>query len=218
MNNLIQELKRRKVFRVAGMYALVAWIIMQIGEVTFPALLLPDWALTLVIVLLIIGFPIAILLSWAFDITPDGIQRDRTGETPTIAGASAAPRLALPLNVKQSRYRNLGFFILGIIAVAVTGWLSFPQMSLFGLQSSLEANSLAVMNFENLRDIEDKDRLGQILQELIITDLSEVESYKVFSSQRLFDLRNQLGHSNSRTIEPSVALEVARMAGAATLL
>ena len=219
MQNLIHELRRRKVFRVAGMYALVSWIIMQIGEVTFPALLLPDWALTLVIVLLIIGFPIAILLSWAFDITPSGIKRDavdsdKTAEMP----AQATPLLAGKSAPIQPKYFKMGMILLGIIGIAVIGWLTLPSLGLFGLQTSIESNSLAVLNFENLRDLDDKDRLGQILQELIITDLSESQSFKIISSQRLYDIQNQLGQSDSRSIDPSVALEVACRAGASTML
>ncbi len=217
MRHLIQELRRRKVFRVAGVYALVSWIIMQIGEVTFPALLLPQWALTLVIVLLIIGFPIAILLSWAFDITPTGIKRDRLGtsESELQAVSIPFPSQAIPI---RSKYRNIGLISAGIGVVIIISWLVLPQMGLFGLQTNIESNSLAVLNFENLRDIDDKDRLGQILQELIITDLAELKSFKVYSSQRLYDLQNQLGQSDSRSINPSVALEVARMAGAAIML
>jgi len=219
MQNLIHELRRRKVFRVAGMYALVSWIIMQIGEVTFPALLLPDWALTLVIVLLIIGFPIAILLSWAYDITSTGIKRDsveidRNTEAPAPVD-TLLPVKSVPI---QSKYLKMGMISLGIVGIAVIGWLALPSMGLFGLQTSAESNSLAVVNFENLRDVDDKDRLGQILQELIITDLSESQSFKIFSSQRLYDIQNQLGQSDSRSIDPSVALEVARRAGASTML
>ncbi len=217
MLKLIQELKRRKVFRVAGVYAVVAWIIMQIGEVTFPALLLPEWALTLVIVLLLIGFPIAILLSWAFDITPDGIKRDPQ-DLPVSKSVMPQAHDGVPIFTAPARYRKVGFTIGGLAALALIGWLLLPQMGLFGLQPDTEANSLAVLNFENLRDIADKERLGQIIQELIITDLSESQTFRVFSSQRLFDLQNQLGHSGSRSIDPSVALEVARMAGASTLL
>ena len=71
--SFIEELKRRKVFRVTSTYAVVAWVIMQIGEVVFPALRLPDWVLTSVVVILLIGFPIVAIVAWIFDRTPDGI-------------------------------------------------------------------------------------------------------------------------------------------------
>ena len=71
--SVFEELKRRKVFRVTSTYAVVAWVIMQIGEVVFPALRLPDWVLTSVVVILLIGFPIVAIVAWIFDKTPDGI-------------------------------------------------------------------------------------------------------------------------------------------------
>ena len=79
-------------------------------------------------------------------------------------------------------------------------------------------NSLAVISFENLSDTEDKTRLGQILQELIITDLSDIPILKILSSQRLVDIQKQLGLKDKRTIDPSMALEVANKAGASAML
>jgi len=68
------ELRRRKVFRVAGAYAIVGWLVIQIAANTFPALLLPPWTLTLVIVLTALGFPIALVIAWLFERTPSGIR------------------------------------------------------------------------------------------------------------------------------------------------
>ena len=72
---LMQELKRRRVFRVAGLYLLVSWVMAEVADVVFPALMLPDWTITFVILLLMMGFPVAMLLAWIFDIGPEGIQR-----------------------------------------------------------------------------------------------------------------------------------------------
>ncbi len=71
----IAELKRRRVFRVVGVYAVVAFVVLQVADVAFPALLLPAWATTLVVAILILGFPVAIVLAWAFDITAGGVKR-----------------------------------------------------------------------------------------------------------------------------------------------
>ncbi|MGZ8263617.1 MAG: response regulator [Burkholderiales bacterium] len=84
------ELRRRKVVKVAGVYAVVAWLVIQIAANTFPALHLPDWATTLVIVLMILGFPIAIVLSWAFDLTAAGSSPERS----TVAASSPPARPA----------------------------------------------------------------------------------------------------------------------------
>lgn len=68
-----QELKRRKVLRVVAMYAAIAFFLLEVVDIVVPALLLPPWAVTLVIILLVIGFPVAAVLSWIFDITHEGV-------------------------------------------------------------------------------------------------------------------------------------------------
>jgi tetratricopeptide (TPR) repeat protein/TolB-like protein len=75
MGPFLAELKRRRVYRVAVVYAAVAFVIWQAAEIAFPALRLPDWTLTLVVVLTLVGFPIALILAWAFDVTPEGVKR-----------------------------------------------------------------------------------------------------------------------------------------------
>ena len=73
--SLFAELKRRNVFRVAALYAVVAWVLIQIGEATFEPLGLPDGSQRLLIILLGLGFPVAVVLAWIFDLTPEGIVR-----------------------------------------------------------------------------------------------------------------------------------------------
>ena len=75
-SRFLGELHRRKVLRVAASYAIVAWLLLQVAEVTFEPLHVPDWVMTMVVLLAIIGFPIALVLAWAFDLTPDGIEKD----------------------------------------------------------------------------------------------------------------------------------------------
>jgi TolB-like protein/tetratricopeptide (TPR) repeat protein len=84
LGHLLAELKRRKVYRVAVVYAVVAFAIWQVAEITFPALHLPEWVLTFVVVIVIIGFPIALVLAWALEVTPEGIRR--TAPLPPAAG------------------------------------------------------------------------------------------------------------------------------------
>ena len=82
MTGFFEELQRRKVYRVAAAYIVAAGFLIQIASAAFPAWELPNWSLRLVIVLLLIGFPIALILAWAYDITPQGIQG--TPKTPGI--------------------------------------------------------------------------------------------------------------------------------------
>ena len=90
-----KQLKERKVIRVGIAYVVVGWILMQIGEVTFEALGLPAWSLTLLIVLVLLGFPIALVLAWAFEVTPQGIRKDPVGQAPET-GPEAAPEKSPP--------------------------------------------------------------------------------------------------------------------------
>ena len=100
--SFLGEIKRRKVFHVAAVYLVVAWLIMQVVDVVSGPLLLPDVFARIVIVVLAIGFPITVLISWAFDITPEGVVRD--------AGADKQPR---------SGSRKIEYVLFGALALAV---------------------------------------------------------------------------------------------------
>lgn len=97
MGNLFQELKRRKVFRVAAVYAVVAWLLIQVADTVMPALQMPDWTVSFVTVLLILGFPVAIILSWAYDITPESLKPD-SQDSPSVA-STTAPGQALNFTI-----------------------------------------------------------------------------------------------------------------------
>ena len=84
----VSELKRRNVFRTAALYAVAAWLVLQVGEVTFEPLHFPDWVMTLLVVLVILGFPVVLVLAWFFDITRHGIIKD-TGAPPATAEGAA---------------------------------------------------------------------------------------------------------------------------------
>ncbi len=104
--SLIAELKRRNVFRVGAAYGIVAWVLIEVSHTAFPTLQLPDWTTTLVTVLLIMGFPVALVIAWAFELTPEGLKRetevDRTESTTHITG------------------RKLDFAIIGLLAIALS--------------------------------------------------------------------------------------------------
>jgi len=107
LRRVIEELKRRGVFRVAVVYAAAAFVIWQAADFALPAARLPDWAPTLVLVLTILGFPIAIVLAWAFDITPGGVVRTQPedavsavpeGPTPTVEAPAKTSIVVLPFD------------------------------------------------------------------------------------------------------------------------
>ena len=89
-NNFFSELKRRKVYKVAVAYAAIGWLLIQIATTTFPVLQIPAWAMRLVVVLVLLGFPIALVLAWAYEMTPDGIRRTHRGDAvPARSGFSS---------------------------------------------------------------------------------------------------------------------------------
>ncbi len=75
--SFIEELKRRNVFRVGLAYVIAAWILIEVTATTFPVLKLPDWSVTLVTAFLLIGFPVALILAWAYELTPEGIKLEK---------------------------------------------------------------------------------------------------------------------------------------------
>jgi TolB-like protein/Tfp pilus assembly protein PilF len=105
MTSFVSELKRRNVFRVAVLYGVVAWVLIQVVDVVMPRLGIPDWGVTLVIVLLVIGFPVAMIFAWAFELTPEGIKRTEEVDP----NASITPDTGQKLN-------NL---IIGVLGIAV---------------------------------------------------------------------------------------------------
>ena len=112
MQTLLHELKRRRVFRVAGIYGIVAWVIGQVADVVFPALQLPEWTITFVVALLILGFPVAMFFAWVFDIGPQGIERTE----PLAERAAGMPT-----------FERAGYIALLLVAMAVLGYLLFPE-------------------------------------------------------------------------------------------
>src|SRR5258708_8569595 len=78
--NFFAELKRRNVYKVAIAYAVVAWMLMQIASQIFPFFEIPNWAVRLVVLLLVIGFPVALIIAWAFELTPEGLKRTEVAD------------------------------------------------------------------------------------------------------------------------------------------
>ena len=172
------ELKRRNVYKVAVAYAIVAWLLIQVATQVFPFFEIPNWAVRLVVLLLILGFPIALFLAWAFEITPEGLKRaedvdlnqsitHRTGRklmwTTVALGIVAAGLLAFQL------LRPKSASIAGASASPIT------------VSSSVPDKSIAVLPFENLSRDPDNAFFTDGVQDEILTDLARVADLKVIS-------------------------------------
>jgi hypothetical protein len=115
--SFFNELKRRNVFRVAAVYAVISWLLMQVGDVMFPALRLPEWSTTMLVAFLLLGFPVALVLAWAYERTPEGIKRSEDVD--------------LDESITQITGRRIDLIIIAVIAVAVIflvgrAWLQDP--------------------------------------------------------------------------------------------
>src|SRR6266403_1173625 len=185
MSGFFEEVKRRKVYRVAVAYIIVAGGIIQIASAVFPAWELPNWSQRLVIVLLLSGFPIALILAWAFDVTPQGIKT-----TPMIAVPGA------------HRRRNVIMLVAtGVIISAAAGFFLLPRASAHKLDKSI-----AVLPFENLSDDKENAFFADGIQDDILTNLSKIGELKVISRTSVMpyrgkatnvrDIGKQLGVSN----------------------
>src|SRR5437763_12201376 len=109
MSGFFEELKRRKVYRVAVAYIIAAGFIIQIGSAVFPAWELPNWAFRLVVVLLLLGFPIALILAWAYDVTPQGIRVTRE---PATSRSHRGRNLIMLIAIGVIISAGAGFFLL----------------------------------------------------------------------------------------------------------
>ncbi len=117
MHSFFSELKRRKVFQVAAMYAFVGWLLIQVADASFEHLNLPDWSVTLVIALVAIGFPLALILAWAYDVTPGGVQKTGAQDTPGATTEKvSAPRssIAILAFADMSRVGDQDYFCEGM--------------------------------------------------------------------------------------------------------
>src|SRR2546429_1152706 len=171
MDGFFEEVKRRKVYRVAAAYIIAAGGIIQLSSAAFPAWELPNWALRLVIVLLLAGFPIALILAWAFDVTPQGIRA-----TPSVA----APR--------THRRRNVIMLaVTGLIVSAVAGFFLLPRIS----SAHKIDKSIAVLPFENLSDEKENAYFADGIQDDVLTNLSKIGDLKVISRTSVMQYRGK---------------------------
>src|ERR1700741_1175764 len=109
MSGFFEEVQRRKVYRVAAAYIIAAGFIIQIGSAVFPAWELPNWTFRLVVVLLLVGFPIALILAWAYDVTPQGIRVKPTSSSP---GSHRRRNVIMLIAIGVAISAGAGFFLL----------------------------------------------------------------------------------------------------------
>src|SRR5438128_6828315 len=182
----LDELQHRKVYRVAAAYIVAAGFIIQIGSAILPAWELPNWTFRLVVVLLLIGFPIALILAWAFDVTPEGIQATK--------GTAVETHLR----------RNMIILVaIGVIVSAVAGFFLLPRATGRNIDKSI-----AVLPFENLSGDPDNAYFADGMQDDILTNLSKIGDLR---STRLTSVMSYRGSGTRNARDIGKALGVATL-------
>ncbi len=167
--NFFGELKRRNVYKVAVAYAIVGWLVVQIATQVFPFLEIPNWVVRLVIVLVAIGFPIALVIAWAFELTPEGIKR--TEDVDLSTGRVSKNRTWIYVAALGAMF-SIGLFFVGRYSARNTAGAA---------RTELPAKSIAVLPFDNLSRDPDNAYFAEGVQDEILTRLAKVADLKVIS-------------------------------------
>ncbi len=170
------ELKRRSVYKVAVAYGVVAWLLIQIATQVFPFLQIPDWAIRLVIVLVALGFPLALIFAWAFDLTPEGLKRTSAERTDSPPAPGRAWIYIVVLGVLIS----LGLFFAG----RYSAWDRGSKTS--SAAAAAELKSVAVLPFVNLSSDPANDYFSDGITEEILNAISHLPDLKVASRTSSF--------------------------------
>ena len=179
----LQRLQERGVLRVAASYAVIAWLALQIADVTFDPLGLPKWVMTSLIVAAILGFPVAIALAWFYEVGDQGLQRD------TAPAGDARPTVH-----GTRRYADLA--VIGVLLVAVAVLL--VRQSDIGKPPAPANPAIAVLPFENLSGDLQQEYFSDGLAEEVLDRLGRVPGLKVIASSSSFSYKGK--HQDAKTI------------------
>jgi TolB-like protein len=213
MASLLKELKRRNVFRVAIGYLILGWVVLQITDVVAPALRLPEWTMTLVLLLGVIGFPFALFFAWAFELTPEGLKRDHEVDRSQ--------------SITQHTGRKVDFAIIGLLVVALAfvvwdAYLSTPDDEIPVAEAASTAvetaliepdqakpASIAVLPFVNMSSDPEQEHFSDGLSEEILNLLAKVPKLKVIgrTSSFAFKGKNEDLRAIGQTLGVTTVLE-----------
>ncbi|HSE13693.1 MAG TPA: hypothetical protein VLB69_13765, partial [Rudaea sp.] len=168
------ELSRRHVVRVAIAYAVAAWVLLQLASILFPTFGAPDWVLKVVVAILALGFPVALILAWAFEMTPEGIRRTEPAHSPE----------ARPQEVTRRVGKQLNSIIIAVLALVVVLLLAdrfLGRKAAPAASAPASGKSIAVLPFENLSDDKSNGYFATGMQDEILTRLAGIHALKVIS-------------------------------------
>jgi TolB-like protein/Flp pilus assembly protein TadD len=183
-SNFFGELKRRNVYKVAVAYAIVSWLLVQVATQVFPFLEIPNWVIRLVIALVVIGFPIAVVIAWAFEATPEGIKRTEVAD-------------AMPTATTQKKHAWIYIVVIcGAISVALfsLGRYTAGNKTAGATPNDISAKSIAVLPFESLSDDKANAYFATGIQDEILTRLAKIADLKVISRTSTQQYQSKAGN------------------------
>ncbi len=189
----LAELKRRSVFRVAAVYGAAAFVIIEAADLIFPRVPLPEWTIALVVWLVLLGFPVALVLAWAYEKTPEGIRATDPLETAELDAISSEPR--------RSRWPAGVAALIGILLLGLGAWWTLTRTG----PGASTYESIAVLPFANMSGDPDNQYFSDGLAEELINALAGVEDLKVAGRTSSFALRDQ--NLDLRTIGDTLGVE-----------
>ena len=193
--NFFGELKRRNVYKVAVAYAVVAWLVIQATSIVLPAFEAPAWILKVIIFVSIIGFPVALIFAWAFELTPEGLKRTEDVDVSE--------------SITRRTGRKLDFLIIAVLLLVI-GVLIYQRLhpTVPSIPSDVPEKSIAVLPFENRSEDKANAYFADGIQDEILTRLSKIADLKVIS-------RTSTQHYKSA---PENLPEIGRQLGVAHIL
>src|SRR6266478_3131972 len=173
--NVFSELKRRNVYKVAAAYAVIGWLLVQVATQVFPFFEIPNWTVRLVVLTVIAGFPVALVIAWAFELTPQGLKR--TEDVDLAAQGSRKSHAWIYVVIVGAAF-SIGLFFIGRYTARNTVSAARTETA---TGSSIPQKSIAVLPFENLSDDKGAAYFADGIQDEILTKLASVADLKVIS-------------------------------------
>src|SRR5437867_5872740 len=184
MNNFFAELKRRNVYKVAVAYAVVGWLLVQVTTQVFPIFEIPNWALRLIVLAIIIGFPIALVMAWAFELTPEGIKRTEDVDLAQVRTKAHAWIYIVVVGAVVS----ISLFFIGRYTV---GNKTTPRLSETAIGSSIPQKSIAVLPLLNESGDPGDEYFSDGLSEELIAALGQIRDLKVIGRSSSFRFKDK---------------------------
>jgi len=181
--SLFIELKRRNVFRVAIAYSIVAWLIAQVAEMAFESFGTPDWVMKTLLFLLVTGLPIAVIFAWAFEMTPEGIKREKDVDRSQ--------------SITQQTGRKLNYTIIAVLVLALTlslatrDWSDKAPHDPAIAEPASDDTSIAVLPFVNMSDDKENEYFSDGISEELLNVLVKVEGLRVASRTSAFSFKGK---------------------------